>query len=79
MGVRNRRLTSINVLIDTNEIFRLAAKVFARVALDVRERGKTLEEALAPLRMFVKDYWWNVSMLEMASSIKEFLFTLSLV
>ncbi|KAJ3277330.1 hypothetical protein HK104_003396 [Borealophlyctis nickersoniae] len=45
---------------DTNEIFVLAAKVFGRVALDVREHDMTIEESLAPLRMFVKDYWWKV-------------------
>ncbi|KAJ3106882.1 hypothetical protein HDU97_005369 [Phlyctochytrium planicorne] len=45
---------------ETNEVFWMAAKVFAHVSASVTKRKKTLEQALLPYRYFVKDYWWNV-------------------
>ncbi|KAI8850408.1 hypothetical protein BC829DRAFT_155247 [Chytridium lagenaria] len=44
----------------TNEAFYLVAKLYARIAADVRRNGKSLKEALLPFRLFVKDVWWNV-------------------
>ncbi|KAJ3047797.1 hypothetical protein HK097_011165, partial [Rhizophlyctis rosea] len=57
---------------DTNEIFLMAAKTYARILIDVRERGKSLKAALTPVRMFVKDYWWNVMEVEEGESKEEF-------
>ena len=44
----------------TNEIFRLAAHIYARISLDMQDRHMSLEEALMPFRMFVKKHWWDV-------------------
>ncbi|KAJ3034803.1 hypothetical protein HDV00_004626 [Rhizophlyctis rosea] len=57
---------------DTNEIFVMAAKTYARIAIDVRERGLSLKEALIPLRLFVKDYWWNIMEIDEDEDRNEF-------
>ncbi|KAI8613409.1 hypothetical protein BC830DRAFT_1170263 [Chytriomyces sp. MP71] len=52
---------------NTNETFLLALKVFAFIAARLHSRPdkgsvEALEYAIWPLRVFVKDYWWNVCM-----------------
>ena len=48
----------------SNEVFWLAAKIYARLSIDVRNKNLSLKEALKPYRMFVKRYWWDVMDLE---------------
>ncbi|ORY40401.1 SET domain-containing protein [Rhizoclosmatium globosum] len=51
----------------TNETFLLALKVFAFIADKVKSHKtpssrEALEEAVWPIRVFAKDFWWNVCM-----------------
>ncbi|KAJ3410837.1 hypothetical protein HDV05_003163 [Chytridiales sp. JEL 0842] len=47
--------------LEINDIFYVAAKVYADIALRIRDNGKTLQQAVAPYRMFVKAFWWDVA------------------
>ncbi|KAI9332976.1 hypothetical protein BDR26DRAFT_868756 [Obelidium mucronatum] len=52
---------------ETNETFLLALKVFAFIASRVKSHDSplskdALESAVWPIKVFAKDYWWNVCM-----------------
>ncbi|KAI9017611.1 hypothetical protein BC832DRAFT_39274 [Gaertneriomyces semiglobifer] len=50
----------------TNEVFLLVLRTFAKLAISITEANATgsrvdrLKKALFPLRVFAKDYWWDV-------------------